>query len=571
MTSDILKTQTPLTIDRRHDLDALRAIAMLAGIALHGLLSFMPMPEGAWPVRDDFQSELFGVVMAAIHGFRMPLFFLISGFFTAMLWRKRGLRSLIHHRFKRIFLPLAIGMVTIIPLTWAAIIGVAIASAASNSAKPDNVDLYSMTTTVEAEKLWADADGELDLNQYDTRFQMPPITHAVIYGRPDITRWLIEKGADVNKRSGDGSVPLTSAVFFGRAESAKLLIDAGAALTSQNIRGDGLKEVMEAPWAFTAPIASLLSVEVDKTEVETGRAEIAKLIDWDQVESQTPVEEAGDGQIDKIVGTFVFLGMIPVFHHLWFLWFLCWLVAAFVVYAAFATRFPRAKLPEFVIVSPLRYAWLIPLTLLPQMFMGLLYPVFGPDTSSGIVPLPHLLFYYGIFFFFGALYFDCDDTEGRLGRNWKWTLPIALFVVFPLGYQLTLGGFGFGKEWLDPAWHRSVSVATQVIYVWLMTFGSVGFFRVFYSNESRTMRYVSDSSYWLYLVHLPVIMVAQYLVRHWQLPAIVKWSIVCVVVSGLLLLSYQWFIRYTPIGTLLNGRRQRPSKNSEPAVAIVAE
>ena len=89
-------------IERRHDLDALRAIAMLLGIVLHAALSFSPIP---WTVKDSQTSEVYSVLFAALHGFRMPLFFMLSGFFTAMLWRKRGLASLIKHRFKRIFLP----------------------------------------------------------------------------------------------------------------------------------------------------------------------------------------------------------------------------------------------------------------------------------------------------------------------------------------------------------------------------------------------------------------------------------------------------------------------------------
>ena len=86
-------------LGRRHDLDALRAFAMLLGIALHGALSFLPIP---WPVRDGQQQELFGWLVSAVHGFRMPVFFVMSGFFTAMLWRRRGLRSLLGHRFRRV-------------------------------------------------------------------------------------------------------------------------------------------------------------------------------------------------------------------------------------------------------------------------------------------------------------------------------------------------------------------------------------------------------------------------------------------------------------------------------------
>lgn len=111
-----LAAKSVTSANRRHDLDALRAIAMLLGIVLHAALSFGSIP---WTVTDVQQSEFYDVLFACIHGFRMPLFFMLSGFFTAMLWRKRGLGSLLKHRFKRIFLPLLIGCVTIVPAMWA--------------------------------------------------------------------------------------------------------------------------------------------------------------------------------------------------------------------------------------------------------------------------------------------------------------------------------------------------------------------------------------------------------------------------------------------------------------------
>jgi hypothetical protein len=86
---------------------------MLLGIGLHAALSFFPIP---WIVQDTRQNPLFGLGTAAIHGFRMPLFFLISGFFTMMLYRKRGLVPLLRQRALRILLPCLLGLVTIGPL-----------------------------------------------------------------------------------------------------------------------------------------------------------------------------------------------------------------------------------------------------------------------------------------------------------------------------------------------------------------------------------------------------------------------------------------------------------------------
>ena len=60
---------------------------MLLGIVLHSLLSLGELP--VWPAQDINQNtEGDGIIQAAIHGFRMPLFVLISGFFTAMPWHQ---------------------------------------------------------------------------------------------------------------------------------------------------------------------------------------------------------------------------------------------------------------------------------------------------------------------------------------------------------------------------------------------------------------------------------------------------------------------------------------------------
>ena len=132
---------------RRHDLDALRAFAMLLGIVLHGALAFIP---GAWAVTDasvEGDGTPFALLTAAIHGFRMPVFFLMSGFFTAMLLRQRGLRSLLRHRAQRILLPLVIAMFAVIPLTWVAW------GYAAGTSETDDIDTAGVETSAD-DDIW---------------------------------------------------------------------------------------------------------------------------------------------------------------------------------------------------------------------------------------------------------------------------------------------------------------------------------------------------------------------------------------------------------------------------------
>ena len=106
---------TANTTPRFHELDALRASAMLLGIVLHAAIFLIPGASD-----EEYPREVSGIytlVFFAIHGFRMPVFFLLSGFFTAMLWQRQGLGQLGKHRLKRIGLPLIIGCFTILPIT----------------------------------------------------------------------------------------------------------------------------------------------------------------------------------------------------------------------------------------------------------------------------------------------------------------------------------------------------------------------------------------------------------------------------------------------------------------------
>lgn len=168
------------------------------------------------------------------------------------------------------------------------------------------------------------------------------------------------------------------------------------------------------------------------------------------------------------------------------------------------------------------------------------------------------LFYYAIFFGFGALYHDARDDAGRVGRHWWLSLPLALAVVLPVGLAASVG-IQETRELIGYAGQRLGSTFLQVLYAWLMIFGLIGLFRRFLSKGRHTIRFLSDSSYWLYLAHLPLIIGGQVLVRDWPLPGLVKMLLLTVVVTAFLLVTYRYGVRYTPLGWLLNGKRERPA------------
>ena len=358
---------------------------MLLGIVLHAAIPFVPYYDA-----DDTGGKFLFGLFEYIHLWRMPLFFLISGYFTSMLWLRRGLRALVRHRLRRIAAPLAIFYVPVIVLVLAGIVvGYVIAG-------------------VDAEDTFGQADA---------------------YEAPQSD----------NEKQGD--------------ESA---------------------------------------------------------------------EDDGFG-----------------FAHLWFLWHLLWLVAAFALLARahewWTARGGRGP--------PATAAWvLVPLSVLP--FLGMQEDVLGPDTSDRVLPAPAVIGFYAAFFFFGAAQYgegDGGDPIDRLGRWWPAQLIGSLIV-----FGVLVG------EVLDTG-----SVFLEVTAAWMVSFGMVGAFRDRLAQPSFRVRWLSDSSYWMYLMHLPLVFVLQGVAVALRLPSILAFIAVVVATVGILAPSYHYLVRFTVIGRLLNGRRSR--------------
>ena len=69
-------------------------------------------------------------------------------------------------------------------------------------------------------------------------------------------------------------------------------------------------------------------------------------------------------------------------------------------------------------------------------------------------------------------------------------------------------------------------------------------------------RWIADSSYWVYLMHLPVVAFTTFfLARNLVAPAEIKFLIACFVTSALGFVTYKYIIRTTPVGWMLAGKR----------------
>ena len=539
-------SRVPGTSPRYHYLDALRGTAMLLGIVLHGLLSFWHNP--VWPAQDLQQHDLYGTAHYAIHGFRLPLFFLVSGYFTTMLWRRRGLGPLVLHRIKRILLPLVVGWFAFVPLTFGISIygehinnSRALEPSATDSGSRELAGLWISIRSGDTDSLRAHLARGIDPDAKDP-YSIPALHWAVITNQTACAEILLGHGADPNNIDERGNTALHAAAFYGRADLARLLVEHGADVNFVSIEGKSPLDSAREDWKTVQYVSKALRVEATRAEVMGGRRELVSYLR----------EEGATVKGNVLIQLYRIGALFPLTFHLWFLYYLLMLVACFVLASWVVTGLKIPSPPGWLLSAPACLLYLVPLTALGQYFQ---HQSFGPDTAMGLLPWPPKLFYYLLFFGFGAICYGRAEFEEKLGRWW----PLSFLLAVPLFH------YGFQLFEQRPSgllrWGFSFSAA---LYAWLMVFGFLGLFRRFFARESSRIRYVSDASYWMYLAHLPLVIALQILVSTLPLPGLIKFCAIIVITFSFLLLTYRYVVRYTIIGTTLNGKKVKPSAAAPP-------
>ena len=269
-------------------------------------------------------------------------------------------------------------------------------------------------------------------------------------------------------------------------------------------------------------------------------------------------------QLTPLATPFIFIANMG---HLWFLWYL--LIIAFVFMGA-----TKAGLA-------FRSSWwwlLIPVSALSTLFMH--EPLtFGSDTAVGLVPDPAVLFHYTCFFFLGVYF----HQRGIQVRRWWTAALLPAIPLFAAGVWLIdlyraanvekiaaaeVKGV-IVSEYLIAHPYTLVGAIVEIAFAWLMCFALMGLFRWLFAAAGRTTervaQYLSDAAYWMYLAHLPLVVVGQWLVLDLPVSHHLKYFLVVAGVTALVLATYQCGVRYTFIGRALNGPRRRRSGGVEQA------
>jgi peptidoglycan/LPS O-acetylase OafA/YrhL len=243
--------------------------------------------------------------------------------------------------------------------------------------------------------------------------------------------------------------------------------------------------------------------------------------------------------------------------HLWFLWYLVLFYAATVA----CIRVTGRIAPRAAVAAALTTAWwclpfwsiVTTLTLLPMDHPGI-------DASPLLVPDPRPVVAYGVFFVFGWLLHRGRGALARLTRWWSWRAPAAIFAT-AVPSALVIASAGDNAPVVHAAGCAAIAAST-----WALVLAAFGAFLRHAPGAHPVVRYLSDGAYWIYIIHLPIVIWLAGLLARAPLHAGVKFTIVLSLTTVACLASYHAFVRSTVVGQLLNGRRQPPLAPGVPDV-----
>ncbi|MDP3658350.1 MAG: acyltransferase family protein [Brevundimonas sp.] len=261
--------------------------------------------------------------------------------------------------------------------------------------------------------------------------------------------------------------------------------------------------------------------------------------------------------------------------HLWFLWVLMILYAAFLLLRApFALLDRDGAVGRLVdrLTGALIGPWTPAVMAAPLALALWLTPdwiaIFGiPTPDKGFIPNPAALTAFGSAFALGVILDRRRDLLGRIERFWHGFTVMALGS--GAGALALSGGAVFT---FDPVTDPSLKTALAYLYafaVFASTMAVTGLALRFMSGHSAVRRYLADASYWIYIIHLPLVMAAQVLMLDAPLPWWGKLAAVTAGVTAVSLLTYELLVRHSFVGRWLNGRRipwrSRPDTGLAPA------
>jgi peptidoglycan/LPS O-acetylase OafA/YrhL len=244
--------------------------------------------------------------------------------------------------------------------------------------------------------------------------------------------------------------------------------------------------------------------------------------------------------------------------HLWFLYYLAMITALALVIRGLVRRTGSWSV-KLTRGADAAIAWLskspltIPILAIPTAATLWFMPYWSMDTPDrSLWPNVPVLIIYGGFFGLGWL---LDRQRELISQLSCLTLPHWILAGVGIAAIILLGAIE-----RDPSHHYYVAAhvayaGSYALTMWSLVFLTIGVFQKVCVKPNAFVRYVADSSYWMYLIHLPVVIWLQIAVAELPLHWSFKLAFISAATIATALLTYDLFVRSTSIGWVLNGRR----------------
>ncbi|TQV86934.1 acyltransferase family protein [Aliikangiella coralliicola] len=238
--------------------------------------------------------------------------------------------------------------------------------------------------------------------------------------------------------------------------------------------------------------------------------------------------------------------------HLWFLFNLC----LFCLTIAFLMRFRLLNgLFNGKFLTPKFIVFIMPLLLVPALYSQ----VTPHPAPERIYPELWSFGFYGMFFLLGCAFYQKKELMDELKKYWMWMFFASLvgygYFYYELPGTITFEDIMKAANGIEHSWKHLLIVTIEAYVGVYLSICSLIVGRLFLDKENKIVRFVADSSYWVYIVHLPLLFFIQYLLLDVSWNIWVKFFVGSFGTLAIGLVSYILLVRWTPIGWLLNGRK----------------
>lgn len=234
--------------------------------------------------------------------------------------------------------------------------------------------------------------------------------------------------------------------------------------------------------------------------------------------------------------------------HLWFLYYLCF----FIPLAVFLLKTGALRPILYAIKAfPKTFFIAFPVLLLPAL-MAVQVPHPAP---LSLIPQLWSFGFYGMFFVVGFILYPHRHVLDDLQPWWGAFLVMGVIAYAIFFHLLPDTIMRKVPVFPEPVTKGIVALLEAMASGWL-TIGFLLLGKKYLNTSSRLTRYISDASYWIYLIHLPVLFFIQFNLVPVQTGVLEKFILASFGTITIGMLTYMTCVRWTFLGVFLNGKRK---------------